>query len=245
MANTTTLGDIAEIVSRKILNRDDAANDFALTATLQAYRSMCSKVPFEELHAESAELTTTASTARYDLGSLITDDIAGIIAIRYSPSSGSTKFRLRRSQFRRFLSQGAAVAGTPRTYARSVGTAIDLNPMPASGSDTFLVYYWKQPTIADNVSKTTLEFPDEWEVLLQFETLFLTYHFLQEPEKALMLMQPNPMPMPYSSKKRISTEVGVIPRLWNDLMETRSNRELVDEEFSINPVSRAYTWGAG
>lgn len=240
MANTTTIGDIANTVAHKILNRSDAANDWALTSAVQAYRSICSKVPFDELKVESDSISCTSGTARYDLATLLDYDVAGIIAIRYTPASGSS-YRLIRREYRQYLARASTTSGPARTYARSTSTNIDLSPTPSNSSDSFKVYYWKQPTIATKPAETQLEIPEEWEVLLQFETLYLTYHFLQEPQKAMTLIQPNPVPMPYSSKKRISTEVGIIPRLWNDLLETRSNREHVDEDFSINPQRRPYS----
>jgi hypothetical protein len=47
--------------------------------------------------------------------------------------------------------------------------------------------------------------------------------------------------MPGSPRKQTMYQTGIIPRLWNDLLATASNKENVDEDFSINPVIRAYT----
>jgi hypothetical protein len=51
---------------------------------------------------------------------------------------------------------------------------------------------------------------------------------------------PMPMPRQMSPKKTQMFEVGIIPRLYNDLLKTINMREAVDEDFSVNPIRRRY-----
>lgn len=79
--------------------------------------------------------------------------------------------------------------------------------------------------------------PGEWHELVKYETMYRAYiELLDEQEKALMMMQPAMLPRQGSPTKIRSAEVGVIPRLWNDLLRTVSQREHVDEDLAISPM---------
>lgn len=83
--------------------------------------------------------------------------------------------------------------------------------------------------------------PSEWDELLRYETLYKTYYALDQIEKAMALMQPQMVPRQPTIKKTSMFEMGIIPRLWNDLLTTVSQQENVDEDFGINPTMRAYS----
>jgi hypothetical protein len=115
----------------------------------------------------------------------------------------------------------AALAANPGTYV-GAGTMFNLS--------------------STDFQNTAVLTPVEWDELLRWETLYKVYYSLDMLEKAAALMQPAMVPrQPGSSKKTISFETGVIPRLWNDLLTTVSQQENVDEDFSINPTIRNYS----
>jgi hypothetical protein len=237
-----TLGDIAERVAIRILTRtDDDLRDEAVNSCADAYRALCSEIPFEALQATSSAISTVADQVSYDLGALITDTIAGIISIRYTNATGAGR-RLTSSDPRIYDSLGTVTAGYPYSFARSTGSNIDLNPPPLTADDTFQVRYWKMPTIsATETSNHTIEIADEWHELIMWETLYRLYYYLEQPEKALALMTPSFMPRSGSTKKTRSMELGMIPRLKNEALQTQREREYADKDFSINPVQRRYT----
>ena len=57
----------------------------------------------------------------------------------------------------------------------------------------------------------------------------------------MSLMQTSMLPNQASPKKKKVDEMGIIPRLWNNLLSNMSFRENIDEDFSINPLIRRYT----
>ncbi len=119
----------------------------------------------------------------------------------------------------------------------SITAALSQSPgvFVASGAvltDTTDTNYWN----------TIILTPTEWDELLQYETLYKVYYALDQPEKAMALMQPMMVPrQPGSPQKTRVAETGIIPRLWNDLLSTTSQNENVDEDFGINPTIRAYS----
>ena len=92
-----------------------------------------------------------------------------------------------------------------------------------------------------DVATTGLVTPPEWDELVEWETLYRLYFFADRGNDALALMAPAQMPRQAWVKKTTSYEMGIIPRLWNDLLQTSQMREGVDEEFSINPRYRQFT----
>jgi len=69
------------------------------------------------------------------------------------------------------------------------------------------------------------------------------YYALERFSEAASLVMVTPMPRQAEPKRRIQQEVGIIPRLWNELLKTVSQRENIDEDFGINPLIRPYTAG--
>jgi hypothetical protein len=93
--------------------------------------------------------------------------------------------------------------------------------------------YWTYPLVT----------PESWDELLKWETLYRVYFALGRNDEAAGLMtggQGFPRQAGSPRKQRVF-ETGIIPRLWNDLLETTSQNENVDEDFNINPVIRAYS----
>lgn len=233
----STLSDIGTTVAMTNLKRPDKVLD-AIQAAKKVYLLVCGKVPFDILRTTSAELPIVSGTRTYSFSSLV-PSVAGIVSISMTYSTGQYR-RLRRNNARTFDSLRAAAPGRPYTYARW-GGGIELHPTPNSSAYTYRVRYWSYPTLEQEVGNTLLVTPPEWDELLEWETLYRMYNQLGEMEKAAALVTPMPIPRQKAPKKTIQFEAAIIPRLWNDLLQTIDQRENVDEDFSINPVVRSYT----
>lgn len=237
-----TIDDAASFVINDVLKRADAdTQTIARNAAVSFYTLLCGKIPFDELCAVSAELPMVANTDTYDLAPLI-PALAGIMSIRVTFSTGNRR-RLRRSHVRVYDSLSFTQSSRPSTYAR-FGTSIQLNPPPDSSAYTYRVRYWSQPTLVapPNAHTTVVVFQPPWMELLKYETLYRVYIELNQWDKAIQLVQPPVVPQGGpTSKKLLMTGIGIIPRLWNDLLTTISQKENVDEDFNINPVIRPYS----
>lgn len=236
----TTLGDIASTVANDILVRPDATIGFALKAAEQAYRTIANKVPFPELLVRSDEIAVTQGTETLNLTTNLSDyDLAGIISIRYKVSDNQV-FRLTRDDARNHEWYPYQNVGIPRLYARIDKDTIEFNVAPSSSSHTIRVYFWRKPVISvTDPAAHEVMIPVEWEELLVWETLYRTYHFLQSFDKAAALMMPAMPEQGPSMRKRHSKEMGIIPRLWNDLLATVQWRESIDEDWGMQPYRRA------
>lgn len=234
-----TIGDIASIVANDILVRPDATIGFAQTAAIQAYRTLCNKIPFPELLVRSDEIAVTAGTPTLDLTTNLSNyEVAGIISIRYTVDS-THKYRLIRDDARNHEWYTFQSNGQPRLYSRINEDTIEFNIPPSSSSHTVRVYFWRKPVISTtDPAAHTLLIPVEWEELLVWETLYRTYHFLQEFDKAHALMVPSMVPPGPSTNKRFAKDMGIIPRCWNDLLKTLNWREAIDEDWGMQPVRR-------
>ena len=133
------------------------------------------------------------------------------------------------------LTGGSAGYNVTQASVLSASTLVITYPVPVNpgGSGSGGIIY-------DN-SLTPIIIPDEWSDLLKYETLYRVYHYLDQQDKAGMLMQPPAAYRQATPKKTQIFETGIIPRLWNDLLTTVSQQENTDEDFSINPVIRAYS----
>lgn len=234
----STIADIASWVTTDYLKRGDITTA-AQNAALYFYKVLCFNVPFDELMATSAEIPTVANQDTYDLSVLI-PPLKSIGDIRITFDS-STKRRLRRSHARVYDALSFSTSSKPATYAR-YGLSIQLNPPPDSASYTFRVRYWQKPVIANPIQNTTIATPDEWDELLRWETAYRVLNFIGQEQRAALLVQPAQMPRQASPKRQKMLETGIIPRLWNELLSTVSQKENVDEDFGINPVVRAYSY---
>ncbi len=237
----STILDIANWVTTTYLKRTDIQS-LAIDAAKSAYIVVCSKVPFDQLQTTSSETAVSTSTTTHSLTSF-TPAVSGIISLRMTYATGQVR-RIQRSHVRVFDSLNPTRTGRPTHYARW-GTGIEFNCLANTTGYTYRLRYWSTPAITltndTTIGATTLLTPVEWDELMKWETLYRVYTALDEHEKAAMLVQPMPMPRQASVKKTIMFEVGIIPRLWNDLLMTTSQREGPDEEFSINPRVRSYT----
>lgn len=238
----STLLDIANWVTQDYLNRADIQT-IANSAAIEVYQTICAKIPFDQLMTTSAELPVIAATSSYDLTTGLTalsPALRAIASIRMTFSSTNRR-RLRRSHVRVYDSLSFTTTGQTATYARW-GNTIELNPPPIDATPTFRVRYWSRPTLAAPPVNTVILTPTEWDSLYKWETLYKVLHYLDQQDKAMMLVQPAPLPRQSTPKKVQMIETGIIPRLWNDLLTTVSQQENVDEDFSINPVIRAYSY---
>lgn len=233
-----TLDNIATWVTTTMLKRTDITSE-AREAALNFYKLLCSKIPFDELMTTSAELAMVAGTSSYSLAALGPNAIASI-RITYGASASSPKRRLTRSHTRVYDSLSIVQNGRPATYARW-GLNIEVNPPPDSSTYTYRVRYWSKPTILATPHDTVILLSTEWEELMRWETLWRVYNLLGMPEKAMALVMPGVLPDQPTTTRKFMKEVGIIPRLWNELLSTISRKENTDEDFSINPVVRAYS----
>lgn len=234
------LKDAGDWVCNTILNRTDIQSK-AYSLAVDFYQLLCAKVPFDELMTTSAEQAMVAGTSSYSLSSL-SPVVSGIASIRITfGAAGSLMRRLRRSSTRVYDSLSVVTNGRPATYARW-GQSIEVNPPPDSSTYTYRVRYWSTPTLDGTPSNTTFLPPPEWMELMKWETLYRVYTLLDMHEKAMLLVQPPMVPSQPTSKKLRQESVGIIPRLWNDLLTTRSQKENVDEDFGINPMIRPYSY---
>lgn len=236
-ALVSQLGDIAQWVAVDILNRSDLLPQ-AIKFAKEVYNLICTKVPFDELQTTSAERPMTVGTATYDISDL---DIAGIVSVRLTVSSNSY-IRLKRSHVRKHDGMSSVTNNIPRAYARW-GRTIEVFPPPMSASYTYRLRYWRRPSFTATIEDTAILTPSEWDELYKWETLYKMYYALERYSEASSLVMSTGMPRQAEPKKRTVHEIGIIPRLWNDLLQTVSQRENVDEDFSINPIVRPYTHG--
>jgi len=124
-----------------------------------------------------------------------------------------------------------AVAGQTISYIQASNPGTFVSALAASVTDA-----------TQDKFLTNLITPTEWDALFKWETLYKVLHYLDQQDKAMMLVQPQPLPRQATPKKVQMVEVGMIPRLRNDVLTTVSQQENTDEDFSINPVIRAYSY---
>lgn len=212
-----------------------------IDAAVNFYTVLTRKIPFDQLCVTSDEIPTVARQATYDLDALLDPTLNAISSIRltYGPQ-GSNSVRLRRSAVRLYDSISINVPSRPSTYARW-GNSIELNTVPDSSSYTMRFRYYKKVTIAETPEDTVCEIPDEWAELIKWELLYRAYYYIKDPNSAMALVTPSMLPRGPSPRRQVMYEIGIIPRLWNDLLSTTSAKEAPDEDFSINPVVRNYS----
>ncbi len=210
-------------------------------ATKQAekmYLLVGSKVPFDHLMQTSAERALTTTDYSYSIADL-DPPLCGIVSIRLTISSTSVR-RLKRSHVRSFDLLPYSGTGIPARYARW-GNTLEFDKKPSSSSYTYRIRYWTRPTIESEPGDTTIESPIEWDELYKWLTVHRLLLHLQRHEEASYLVMPAALPRQASPKKTTLFEVGIIPQLWNDLLTTVSQKENIDESFSVNPIVRPYT----
>lgn len=237
------ISDIASFVTTDVLKRSDLTTE-AQNAALDFYKVLCYNVPFDELMTTSPAVPTVIGQVEYDLTSLV-PALKSIANIKIQFSTNQSR-RLRRSHIRVYDSLSFSTNSRPATYARW-GLKINLNPPPDSASYNLFFRYWAKPTFSPGgvVGNTVIATPDEWDELIRYETLYRIYKYIGQEAKAAALIA-----MPFNIQGRTPSvgrermmSIGIIPRLWNELLTTISQKENVDEDFSINPVVRNYTYG--
>ncbi len=232
----STIGDISTWAWSR-LNRPDK-KDVAVEAAVDAYRMVTGSVPFDELRVKTAEIPFLLNIGEYTFPT----DLLGVISIRVT--NGNMRRRLRRSHARVYDAISATPGGPPASYCR-FGGKMEVLPVPNSGVMTYRIRYWQRPPTNDGddppLDATELVTPPEWDILLKWETLYNLYNYLEQQDKAMLLIQPMPYPkQPYTAKDRM-LDAGIIPRLWNQLMRTVDQREAIDEDFGMSVLTRRFT----
>lgn len=236
----TLISDIASWATSEYLNRGDLTTT-AQNAALKIYRYITAKIPFDQLTAVTDELPLTAGIDTYDLSTLV-PPLLGIISIRITITSTNRR-RLRRSSPRLYDSLSVIKNGQPATYARTAALQIQINPPPDNSAYTMRIRYWSRPAEHPSVpASTILATPLEWNPLFEWETAYYLLNQLGQEQRAMALIQPMMMPRQSSPKRQSMQEIGIIPRLWNELLTTISQKENVDEDFGINPIIRPYSY---
>lgn len=237
----STIAEVAGRVAERWLKRTDLLAD-CVAECAEVYRLIGARVPFDSLQQTSAERAVLTSTASYSLADL-EPRLAGIVSIRMSFGNNRVR-RLKRSHARLFDQLNPAMTGEPAMYARW-GDNIEFNCLPNRDTYTYRVRYWSRPTLNVDVGATVLLIPEEWEELLMWETLYRMYYILDQPEKAQSLVMTSFMPQQPGVNRKLQFETAIIPRLWNDLLRTVSQREAIDEDFSMAPTVRSIGPGRG
>lgn len=232
----STIRDIGEEIAVELLKRTDMM-DVCTKQVRNSYILVCTKVPFDNLQVTSAERAVDTTNSEYTLSDL-DPALAGIVSIRMTYAGGRVR-RLRRSHVRAFEFLPYSVRGEPARYCRW-GTGIQFDRVPNSASYTYRVRYWSRPNLDADYAETTIITPPEWDELYKWLALYRVYYHLGETEKAMSLVTPAVMPRQMSPKKTTIVETGIIPMLWNDLLTTISQKENIDENFSVNPIVRPY-----
>lgn len=236
-----TISALRGEIESDILVRTDMPNTID-RCIRDVHRVVCGKVPFDELHAGPFTIACVVGQQAYNLATLLAAGtqpaLAGIMNIRIEYTS-SQVLRLKRDHVRTFDSMAVPANSKPVKYAR-FGQTIEIWPPPL---DTYSMKmrYWKKPVENATLANTDLAVPDEWLELIKWEAMYRLYTLLNRPIEAMTLLTPSQLPNYPSGKKTRVHEIGIIPRLWNDLLLTISQRENVDENFSINPHVRRYT----
>lgn len=243
-----TLDDIATWTYSTMLSRtgDTSIQTMARDAAQNFYELLCDAVPFDELMFISSELALVAGQTRYTIGTSgmdwnLAQGLRSIASMRITYATNQSR-RLRRSHARIYDAMSFVTRGRPATYAR-FGSAIELQPPPDSSAYTVRMRYWGRPTIvaSPNEYTSTIILPKPWHELMKWETLYRTYYALGQIDRAMTLIQPAMLPMQPTPRKMRTDCIGIIPKLWNDLLKTTSQQENVDEDFSINPTIRRYS----
>lgn len=246
---TQTLMDCVNWVQKDVLKRTDMQQTL-IDSVVNFYTVLCRKIPFDELMVNTVDQFTptlpgincVVGQTDYDLANLtpaLNPKLNAIASIRFNFSSNQS-VRLRRSHTRLYDALSFIQNSRPSTYAR-FGTKIVLNPPPDSGAYYFNIRYWSQCVIDSTPENTVIVMDDAWAELIKWELLYRAYYYLDKPESAMMLVQPGQGPTAGTPRRRVMSETGIIPRLWNDLLGTISSKENVDEDFSINPIVRYYS----
>lgn len=239
--------DAANWCTQNVLRRVDIQNE-ANQHAVDFYTVLCGKVPFDALQFVTTELPFTAGTDTYDLKAIFASNsfpvLNGIMSVRATFAPGVRR-RLRRTNTRVYDALSILNNSFPATYAR-FGTTLTFNPPPDSSTYTYRIRYWTTPTLlADGQGGVTtpIVIPIEWLELMKWTTLDMLYQGeLQMPDRSAALWtQPLFTRGQPTTKKLLVAETGLLPRLWNDLLTTISQKENVDEDFAINPVIRAYS----
>jgi hypothetical protein len=236
----STIGEIADWAVRRV-DRPDKYG-FACEFAKEAVQLATERIPFDELCVKSAEIAIP-TTGEYTL-SAIDPKISGIISIRATYGTGQS-LRLKKSNGRQFDAYPSGLpAGRPSRYCRFAGK-LEFHPIPSVNTYTMRLRYWRQHPFSDGddppFSSTELLTPERWDALFRWETLFRVLYDLGRPEEAMMLNMTSQLPRQYDNTKVWVKEIGIIPKLWNDLLKTVDMREAIDDDFGINPSLRRYT----
>lgn len=229
-----TIDQVCTEIAASYIRRNDI-NDQLAVYTRNFYRTLTSKVPFEELMGtDTVALTIGANVV--NLAST-TADLAGIKSIRINYLDG-TGLKLKKDHINNFDKTTTPPNGKTMRYAR-FGQTIELWPPPAAAYILTIRYWKKGVTVAEpSHGTTTMLVPDEWIELIQWEVMYRALIFLGRHQEAMNLIIPAPQPRMPSPKTVHQLDLGIIPRLWNELLSTVYEREFDSDDFSINPLRR-------
>ena len=197
------------------------------------YKVLTARVPFEELMATDT-YTCGINDPSIDVGTE-TPDLAGFKSLRINYLDG-TGLRLKKDHVNNFDKTGTPPSRRPCKYAR-YGKSLELWP-PPDQEYIITARYWKKGVLSGTIGNTVMLVPDEWLELIAWETTYRVLIFLGRMQDAMSLVIGSPQPRMPSPKTVNMVDMGIIPRLWNELMLTIYEREYDSDDFSINPLVR-------
>lgn len=232
----STVGDVVQELVSEFLNRGEDIVEPATKQCWKAYQMIVLKVPFDDLREKSDELAIATSTNVLDVSAL---NIAGISWVRVTSPDGQKRL-IDKLTVRHFDGiQDQESTGGPTAWARWNANQIEFDQYSTTSGWTAMLRYWRRPIAAsDGIAATELEMPSEWEDLLFFETLYRVALLMKDYDLATNLITPMPMPRQPSPTKTRTFEIGIIPKLWNDLLRTVEDRESLTSNLATRPMIR-------
>ena len=231
---STTIGDIADQIAEHLGRNDQLA--FTTKAVWNVYQQICARIPFNELQATSAPITvpTLAPSLNYEAAGVT--DLAGIYSITLTDGSIIARIYKAKGGVRDFDAINRMITGgRPARYARWGAKTIEFDKI-GNGTAQVTLRYWQRPQAhTDGVEKTILVTPANWDELFFWEGLYRVLYKLQRIEEAQTLMTGRMIPSAPEMRKNYIGTVGIIPRLWNDVLLTVDQQEGPDDNYGIMP----------
>lgn len=227
-----TLQDMMTMVGDHF-DRDDIARKIARNIIF-VYRTIAAKVQWDELmEREEFTIGPLSTTISMDLAA---NRIGAIQWVTLTDSAGNRR-KLTRSISKAFDSRQTLRPGIPSQYSRFNNT-MEFDATPLEDLTVTIAYAKRLAIDVMNPENVELELPEEWEELVFWESVSRTALDLKEFELHMMLNQGSMLPDQAGVHSNTIRHMGIIPRLWNDLLSTTSANEFTDAVGQIAPARR-------
>lgn len=206
----------------------------ATVLTTNVITMVTSRMPMYELRADAtpAPLAGATKISSFDTAYPL---LSGIISVRAENIAGTTGRRLKKRNIQWFDSLGSrtATSALPAAYCRHGGN-LELYPT-LSENLNLVIRYWKRHPVDATPGNTTIVTHESWNELYKWEVYYRLLIHIGEHDKAMGLVVGTQMPYYPAVRKVRMVQMGIIPRLWNELMLTVDQREGIDDDFGIRP----------